>query len=354
MTRNHKDVPATQRVLVIFPGALGDLMCVLPAIEAIERRHAGASIELMARSGLAQLAAGRTIAARGHSIDAREVSALFADGPLDSARRLFSQFDRIYSFFSSDDAGFRGRLTAATDAEVSFHPFRPEGDGHVAEAYLRAIGEEDSYSAPRLTPNADDLAAAERVLGQAGCDGSNLIVIFPGSGSPAKNWTAEKFAALATMLEKEPMTLRRTDSASSDKQTSVAIVLGPAEGSSEPIFRGNAGGAVLKDLDLPTVAAIARKATAFVGNDSGVSHLAAAVGTSGVVIFGPTDPARWRPMASCPGQRIEIVRRLPLQAVEPREVASLLSEICSASPNIIDWRAVDRRRTSASCSKGGL
>jgi len=319
-------------------------MCVLPGIEAIERRHAQASIELMARNELAQLAAGRTVVARGHSIDGRQVSALFADGPLDSARRFFEQFDRIHSFFASDDSRFRGRLASATDGEVSFHPFRPEGDGHVAEAYLRAIGEASSCSAPRLTPNADDLAAAERVLGPAGCDGSNFIVIFPGSGSPAKNWPADRFAALATMLG------QRSECGSAYGRV---VVLGPAEEVLEPIFR-DAGVAVLKTLDLPTVAGIARKASAFVGNDSGVSHLAAAVGTSGVVIFGPTDPARWRPMASCPGQRIEIIRRVPLPAIEPREVASLLSEICSASPNIIEWKAVDRRRTSASCSKGGL
>jgi len=99
-------------------------------------------------------------------------------------------------------------------------------------------------------------------------------------------------------------------------------VLGPAEASMEPIFR-DAGIRVLKDLDLPIVAAIARLASAFVGNDSGVSHLAAAVGASGVVIFGPTDPARWRPLGS--GQII-ILRGEPLDSIDVREVADALSK----------------------------
>ncbi|MGH7925902.1 MAG: glycosyltransferase family 9 protein, partial [Candidatus Binatus sp.] len=77
---------------------------------------------------------------------------------------------------------------------------------------------------------------------------------------------------------------------------------------------------VLKGLDLPTVAAVTRLASAFVGNDSGVSHLAAAVGTSGVAIFGPTEPARWRPL----GRRIDILRREPIDSIEVGEVADAL------------------------------
>ena len=114
-----------KRVLVIFPGALGDLMCLMPALAAISRRHPGASIELMARFELARLVAGRSVVARAHSLDAREVGELFSESS-GGARRFFGQFDRIYSFFASDDARFRARLAAATDAQVSFHPFRPE------------------------------------------------------------------------------------------------------------------------------------------------------------------------------------------------------------------------------------
>ena len=112
------------RVLVIFPGALGDLMCLMPALAAISRRHPGASVELMARFELARLVAGRSVVARAHSIDAREVGELFADESSGEARRFFGDFDRIYSFFASDDARFRARLAAATDARglVSFVP----------------------------------------------------------------------------------------------------------------------------------------------------------------------------------------------------------------------------------------
>jgi len=324
MTLQQSTARSIRRVLVIFPGALGDLMCLMPALAAISRRHPGASVELMARFELARLAAGRTVVARSHSIDAREVGELFteagaqSDGtPVNSnARRFFADFDRIYSFFASDDRRFRARLAAATDGHVSFHPSRPGGDGHVSAAYLRATEIEIDAAAspeyPRLEPTAHDLAAASRALVQSKCAASNLIVIFPGSGSPGKNWPADKFAALASKL-----------SLSLSNRSNVAVILGPAEISLEPIFR-DSGVPVLKQLDLPTVAAIARVASAFVGNDSGVSHLAAAAGASGVVIFGPTDPARWGPVAPDARGQIVILRRNPIASIEADEVAAAL------------------------------
>jgi heptosyltransferase III len=331
MMSAEKSAGSIRRVLVIFPGALGDLMCLMPALGAISRRHPGASVELMARLELARLVVGRSVVARGHSIDAREVSELFANEESGGARRFFGEFDRIYSFFASDDLRFRARLAAATDGEVSFHPFRPGGEGHVSAGYLRAIGEGDPQMDARLEPTLDDLAAAARVLAESQCERSNLIVIFPGSGSVAKNWAPDRFAALAVMLADGAGILRfaLNDTGASDIGAgqnhkmggSCVVVLGPAETSMEPVFR-EAGVTVLKDLDLPTVAAIARLAAAFVGNDSGVSHLAAAVGAPGVVIFGPTDPVRWRPR----GSRIHVLKREPIDSIEVGEVAGAISK----------------------------
>lgn len=316
--RDRLDGVSTQRdvarILAIFPGALGDLICVMPAVNAIAARHHGASIELMARAELARLAVGRTVVARGYSIDSRELTALFSESAegLASARKFFASFDRIYSFFAADDAGFRGRLTSVTDGVASFHPFRPDGEGHVAAAYLEAIGEVSAPLNARLEPTADDITTAAGALANAGADSSNLIAIFPGSGSPKKNWPAERFAALARMLA---------------ERASVAIIPGPAEASVQISLR-DCRVCVLTDLELGTVAGIAQLASAFVGNDSGMSHLAAAVGTPGVVIFGPTDPERWRPIG-----RVTVLQRESLDSIEPAEVAAAVERIRCESPN---------------------
>lgn len=319
--------PPLSRVLVIFPGALGDLVCLVPTLDAIARRHRDAPVELMARLDLARFMVARTVLARdhsqGHSIDSREVSALFTDSrdALADARAFFASFDRIYSFFASDDPRFRANLAAATDGVVSFHPFRPEGAGHVADLYLRSvisqsIVDENSSRDARIEPTSDDLRAAADALDASGAlsassrDRRRLVAIFPGSGSPAKNWPAANFATLAATIA---------------PSTTVAIVLGPAEAPLESLFSANSmrsrGVRVLTNLDLGIVAGLARLSDAFVGNDSGISHLAAASGTRGVVIFGPTDPARWAPRG------VTIVRRDPLDSLSVAEVLAALDQI---------------------------
>ena len=307
MTATPRSNTSAKRVLVIFPGALGDFVCVLPAIDALAKRHRGCSIELMARAELARLATGRTAVARGHSIDASHVSALFSESDETRSREFFAGFERIYSFFASGDANFRVRLVAATSGKVSFHPFRPLDDDshepHVAAAYLRSVGEANGLMHPRIEPTRDDLRAAADAIAKSRCDPANLIAIFPGSGSPTKNWPLDKFAALARILR---------------ERSSVVFVLGPAESTMEQTLREHEL-LVLKDLELGTVAGIARLAAGFVGNDSGVSHLAAAADAPGVVIFGPTDSRRWRPL----GRIVVLGHR-----ESPEQVAAALVRIC--------------------------
>src|SRR5690349_6924301 len=100
------------RILVIFPGALGDLICLIPAIRSLAARRPGDSVELMARGELAEFASGRIGITRGHSIDRREVTALFVEGaPAGAdARRFFQSFNEIISFFAGDNPEFRKSL----------------------------------------------------------------------------------------------------------------------------------------------------------------------------------------------------------------------------------------------------
>lgn len=315
-----KRVAQTERVLVIFPGALGDLICLGPALRALARRHHDATLELMAREELARFAVDRLGIARSHSralsgahsIDRREVAALFAEEPdLTEAARFFRPFTRIYSFFASDDAGFRRALeAAAAPGDVSFHAFRPAAPGHVAAGYLDEIGERGEPPDVPLDAHIevleDDIAEATQALARVGPGDTRVVLLFPGSGSPHKNWPAENFAALADAL---PPPLR------------ALVMLGPAESTLEPLFIAR-GIARLRDQPLGMIAGLARLAAGFVGNDSGMSHLAAAAGAPGVAIFGPTDPDRWRPLG-----RVKVVRAPKLADLTPAEVAAVLQEI---------------------------
>jgi len=302
------------RVLIIFPGALGDLICFLPALRSIARRHEGASLELMARGELARFAVGRLGVARGHVIDRSEVSALFSesDDAETRAASFFGGFDRVYSFFAAENSSFQRMLTMVCAGEVTFHPFRPisfaGGDGHVASAYLRSLGESESIALDecRVELTTEDRDGAARALASKGLEAGKFILLVPGSGSPRKNWPAAKFAELALRLPKD---------------CSAAILLGPAESELESYFQGERI-PMLKDLELGEVAAVAQMARGFVGNDSGVSHLAAAMQAPGVVLFGPTDPARWRPLG-----RIMVLERTLLEDLPVADVDEALGRL---------------------------
>jgi len=83
-------------------------------------------------------------------------------------------------------------------------------------------------------------------------------------------------------------------------------VLGPAEVDLQAVFKARAITTV-SNLELGELAAIAHLARYFIGNDSGVSHLAASAGARGLVIFGPTEPEQWRPLGD-----VRIIRKQPL------------------------------------------
>ncbi len=296
----------SSRVLIIFPGALGDLICLAPTIAALARRHPDAELELMARKELAEFAVGRLGITRAHSIDRREVAMLFresADDDGERAHRFFGVFNRIYCFFNVDDRLFRRALTGASARDaVTFHPFRPRGAGHIAAGYLKdAIGHSNlEETLINLLPG--DLQDAWRTISGI-AEPKKFVAIFPGSGSPAKNWPIAQFSALADRLNEEMRAV---------------FILGPAEDSFYAVLRAS-GHIIIRNQPLGVVAAIAQMASAFVGNDAGVSHLAAATGTPGVVLFGPTDPFRWRPLG-----RVTILHREPIESLEVTEVLATL------------------------------
>jgi ADP-heptose:LPS heptosyltransferase len=290
------------RTLIIFPGALGDLICLIPTIRTIGARHPKSTLELMARYELARFAVGRIGIARAHSIDSAEVAQLFTESHVDMAatREFFGSFERIYSFFAADDERFKlalGRLSPG----VSFNPFRPLGDGHVAAAYLRSLDAAGNGSLEaRIDLLPHDVEAATARLARSGPGPRPYLLILPGSGSRAKNWPTENFIALAKRIEPRLRSL---------------CILGPAEAELTESFRG-AGITTFEGLELGEVAGMAAYARVFVGNDSGVSHLASASGARGVVLFGPTDSCRWRPLGKVRAMQGESMAKLSIDSVE--------------------------------------
>jgi len=126
-----------------------------------------------------------------------------------------------------------------------------------------------------------------------------LAVIHPYSSSKSKNWPLERFDALAQRIE---------------RQMPVEWTAGP----DEPLDRAR------RFEDLYELGCWLASAALFIGNDSGIAHLAAAVGTPVVVLFGPTDPAVWAPRGEC----VVVLRRNPLTELRVQEVWDAVSRLC--------------------------
>src|SRR5262249_2992252 len=158
----------------------------------------------------------------------------------------------IYSFFAFEHSTFRRALVSAAGGEVSFHSFRPPGEGHIGRLYLESIDAGEAPVDSRIDVMDADVAAAERAFASLGANPEESILVFPGSGSATKNWPFDRFVRLAREVESIVQPI---------------MIFGPAE---ESMARSVPDGiAILKDLPLEVVAALARVSGSFIGNDSG-------------------------------------------------------------------------------------
>jgi ADP-heptose:LPS heptosyltransferase len=163
-----------------------------------------------------------------------------------------------------------------------------------------------------------ELAAG--MLARASYDGSRpVIAVHPGSGGKAKQWPLDSYLQLLEELR-------------AGLGPFLVIFSGPAEDDAakdrlDAFARGRTGAVHIADADLPAVAALLRSADLYIGNDSGVSHLAAAAGCRVIALFGPTDPARWRPV----GEAVEVIRSPELADLPVSKVFDRVRDILAAA-----------------------
>jgi hypothetical protein len=251
--------------LVLFPGALGDAVCLEPAVAYLAR---SGPVTIHARDGAAEVAALFPSRPRVRSIDAIEVARLFSPEHDIRTDAWLAGYARIVSFTGARVTHVRQRLVASGRAVCAPFPRLPL-DVHASDYFLRLASGDPSALAPvpRL--------ALEHAVHRSG----GRLALLPGSGGPAKRAPAEFFAAIA----------RRWQRAGGD----VVVVLGPAEGGEDAAWRDV--GRVLRPDSVAALAGWLAAAAAFVGNDAGPSHVAAALGLAGVVLYAETGPESFGP-----------------------------------------------------------
>ncbi|MEZ5351513.1 MAG: glycosyltransferase family 9 protein [Bryobacteraceae bacterium] len=245
------------RRLLIRPGAIGDFIVSLPALEYLRAAYT----EVWAASANLPLA---RFAHRARSIASTGLDLLELGQAPSSLLETLSGFDDIVSWYGSSRPEFR---LAVADLPFRFYSALPDGVHSASDFYLQQVGA-SLGSPPRI-------AVPERPR--------SFLAIHPYSGSPSKNWL--RFGELVRALPPDI----------------------PAElcayGEHQHRFD-----------DLYDLACWLAGARLYLGNDSGITHLAAATGTPVLALFGPTDPRVWAP----PGARV--IHRPVLHALSVEEV----------------------------------
>lgn len=275
---------ASDSALVLFPGALGDCLCFLPTLAALRGKHVG---RLCAVAQPALLDLVRLTDTTAVSIQRREIADLFSTSPSIAAETtaLFGGFGHVYSWTGFGDAHFAQRLARASGGQVDVHRFRGMRPGeHAVDYYARCVGLKPAPRDPSII--ADDPQWFADGAARHGLTAHGFVLMHPGSGAREKNW--EGFGAVAQHWR-------------THRREAVVVLLGPAEMERPTVPIVDA--ISVAGLSLPQVAALLRHCRLYLGNDSGISHLAGVVGAPGVVVFGSTDPAVWAPR----GERLEIL-----------------------------------------------
>jgi ADP-heptose:LPS heptosyltransferase len=277
-----------QASLVLFPGALGDFVCFLPTLERISLEG---RVHVLSRAEFADLVSSSM---RVCSLDRYEINRLFVKGGADEQRvqDFFSPYRSIYSWFGAAHEPFAEELKRATRGRARLFSFRPvAATMHQVDYYLSCVGG-TAGALPSVTPKTDALAWCDAYWRETRLREAPLLVIAPGSGAREKNWPVTSYRTIADWWHNEC-------------HGSVLVLLGPVEEERGGLAVLCQDHPVARGLTLRQVAALLPRCAVFIGNDSGITHLAAALGVCTVALFGPSDPLQWAPR----GRRVVIIRR---------------------------------------------
>lgn len=275
------------RILVIRGGAIGDFILTLPAIKLLREAFPNSHLEILGYRHIIAVAERRFYADAIRSIEYGAMSGFFVPRSelAPDLAEYFGSFQQIVSYLFDPDGFFEANVRRA--GVKNFLPAYEKIDDseHAAKQLARPLQSLALYledHAATIHPSATDRATAAEFLATGH---GSLIAIHPGSGSTKKNWPIEHWRELGGILL--------------DEGAELLLIGGEADHAQLATLREAWRGRRVRearDLPLPQLAAVLERCALFLGHDSGISHLAAAVGARCVLLFGATDPAVWAPV----------------------------------------------------------
>lgn len=302
-----------RRGVIISPGAVGDCLLMLPLAEFMKDSLQLGGLDFVGHTDYISYFPGRTCIDGIRSIDSIEFHRLFVNpGEFsiedeDELVSSFTRYEQIVSFMGHGHTDFEDNLIFAVhcsrSAEITILPLIAEkkNQNHISDFYIREFIKANPLEAkPGSDGNRDilvhahtsDIACGRKVLESMGLSPlEKTVIIHPGSGSSEKCWHIDNYCMLAEALSRENI--------------QVVLLLGPREQEcfdNKVIKHLRNVGKCISGLDLVEIVQIISCSDLFLGNDSGITHLAAAMGGRTLAIFGPTDAILYKPLG--PGVQV--------------------------------------------------
>jgi lipopolysaccharide heptosyltransferase III len=319
--------PVTARILLIRLRSMGDCLLLTAPVRALKEAFPGFRVSVLVEPKFADCFSGNP--------DFSEV--LLARGKYATAGRLLlRRFHAIINLHGGTTSLFYSCM--AWGRRVGGEHYRgaflynglvppPDSAAHTVEstmAIFRWLGMQQEASPPlRFEKQA---AAAGRI--EETLKGRNYAVIHPGSVMATKRWEPSRFAEVARNLSNRGLT--------------IVVTSGPGEEMyASEVARQIDASVIMLGLSIPELAELVRGAILYIGNDSGPMHLAAAVGTPTVAVWGSSDSRRWHPWGvdhrvvqnpfecnPCPGYRCLVADSpLCIESVTVEQVNTAVKEL---------------------------
>jgi heptosyltransferase-3 len=284
------------RILVIQLRAIGDVICTIPVLDYLKRA--------LPRSGIDFLVEPVAAPVLQRNPNLSEILIYNPRESIGEIRRIRARsYDAVLDFFYNPRTAYLSFLSGARwrvafkrryrslfynlSVPVPLEPeYAPLRKIRLARAWLDKIGAEEPApvsSRPRIFLSAEDEAFADGWIREKGIGNNPFVVVFPIHKRPLRQWRSEGFRSVGLSLAR--------------KGLRVFLACAPGD---EPAVAGLRRG-VENELELapattlPRMGALIKKSRLVICNDSGALHLAAAVGTPTVGIYGPASPKNWNP-----------------------------------------------------------
>jgi ADP-heptose:LPS heptosyltransferase len=297
-----------EHFVLIRPGALGDALLTIPALALLRLGQPDAHVTFVARRDVLTLLAASGLVDATASYDSPAWAALFADelAAASEARQIVAG-SSVVAWIAGAEGAVARSLMRLDARRVVVRPGRPSlrAREHMALYLAHALHplgvpvpaalSELIGALPALHAPAPAVAAAAAAWhGLALPEGRRVVGLHAGSGGAAKRWPPAAFAAAAEALHArgaQPLLIEGPQ----DAAVTAALRAVTGDNGTLPVLRG---------LSVDELASVLRRCAAYLGNDSGVTHLAALMRTPVVALFGPSDPTLWMPL----GTQVRVLR----------------------------------------------